>query len=337
LIGGGTLLGMVVQAVGLLPALRRVGFRYRWRGQFRELGLRELGRLGGWMFCYVAVSQVGLIVLTNLANSASAANGPGPLIYNNVFLLVMMAHGIIAVSIITALVPRMSAASADGRLGDFTNDVSRGTRTVAAILAPIAVCYTVLATPIAVTLFRYGAFTDENARSAGVVLFIGGAALVPFAISQLFTFAFYALPDTKTPALVNIPVVALRVAVQIGLFAVLTASTVAAGLMVGNAVSYVAAAVVFAVLLRRRVGPLGARRILTTFGKVLLAAVGSGVVGYVVLLVLPGDDSTNRLTAITELVVGGAAIGLSYLALAMLLKIREINDVVSLVRRRLGR
>jgi putative peptidoglycan lipid II flippase len=337
LIGGGTLLGMVVQAVGLAPALRKVGFRYRWRGQWRELGLRELGRLGGWMFCYVAVSQLGLIVLFNLAMTASDRKGPGPLIYNNVFLLVMMAHGIVAVSIITALVPRMSAAAADARWDDFTDDVSRGTRTIAAILAPIAVCYAVLATPVAVTLFRYGAFTAQNARDTGLVLFVGAAALVPFAVSQLFTFAFYALPDTKTPALVNIPVVALRVAVQVGLFAVLTASTVAAGLMVGNAVSYVAAAVVFAVLLRRQIGPLGARRILTTLGKVLLAAAGSGVVGYLVLLVLPGDDSTDRLTAITELVLGGAAIALSYLAFAMLLKIREINDVVALVRRRLGR
>jgi putative peptidoglycan lipid II flippase len=337
LIGGGTLLGMVVQAIGLAPALRKVGFRYRWRGHWRELGLRELWRLGGWMFCYVAVSQLGLIVLFNVAMTASDRNGPGPLIYNNVFLLVMTAHGIVAVSIITALVPRMSAAMAEGRLDDFTDNISRGIRTVASILAPIAVCYAVLATPIAVTLFRYGAFTTQNARDAGLVLFVGAAALVPFAISQLLTFAFYALPDTKTPALVNIPVVALRVAVQVGLFAVLTASTVAAGLMVGNAVSYVAAAVLFGVLLRQRIGPLGARRILTTLGKVLLAAVASGMVGYLVLLMLPGDHSTDRLIAITELVLGGAAIGLSYLAFAMLLKIREIKDVVALVRRRPGR
>jgi putative peptidoglycan lipid II flippase len=336
LIGGGTLLGMVVQAIGLLPALRKVGFRFKFRGQFRELGLRELARLGGWMFCYVAVSQLGLIVLFNLALNASGRDAPGPLIYNNVFLLVMMAHGIIAVSIITALIPRMSAAAADGRFDEFVDDVSRGTRTVAAVLAPIAVCYAVLATPISVTLFRYGAFTSENARDTGLVLLVGGVALVPFAISQLFTFAFYALPDTKTPALVNIPVVVLRVGVQLGLFAILSASTVAAGLMAGNAVSYVAAAVIFAVLLRRRIGPLGAARILMTFVKVLAASLGAAGVGLLVLLVLP-DDSTDRLTAIVQLVVGGAAIGLTYLGLAMLLRVREISDVVGLVRRRLGR
>ena len=87
------------------------------------------------------------------------------------------------------------------------------------MLAPIAVCYAVLAPPLAVTLFRYGAFTDENALPRSLVLLVAALALLPFAISQLFTFAFYALPDTRTPALINIPVVALRIGVQMVLFA----------------------------------------------------------------------------------------------------------------------
>ncbi|GIF71148.1 murein biosynthesis integral membrane protein MurJ [Asanoa siamensis] len=336
LVGGGTLLGIIVQVAGLIPALRKVGFHYRWRGQWRELGLRELARLGGWMFCYVAVSQLGLIVVFKLALAASAAGDPGPLIYNNVFLLVMTAHGIIAVSIITALLPRMSAAAAEGRFDDFADDVSRGTRTVTAVLAPIAVCYAVLAQPISVVLFRYGAFTEDNASDTSVVLVTGALALVPFAISQLYTFAFYALPDTRTPALVNIPVVALRVVVQVGLFLALSTSAVAAGLMFGNAVSYVAAAIVFAMLLRRRIGPIGAGRIMMTFGKVLVAALGSVLVGYLVLFLLPDGDSADRLIAITRLVVGGAVICLTYLALAMALRITEVTSVVGMVRRRLG-
>ncbi|MEV4621731.1 murein biosynthesis integral membrane protein MurJ [Asanoa sp. NPDC049573] len=336
LVGGGTLLGIIVQVAGLVPALRKVGFHYRWRGQWRELGLRELGQLGGWMFCYVAVSQLGLIVVVKLANAASAKGSAGPLIYNNVFLLVMTAHGIIAVSIITALLPRMSAAAAEGRFADFADDVSRGTRTVTAVLAPIAVCYAVLAYPISVVLFHYGAFTERNATDTGGVLFAGALALVPFAISQLFTFAFYALPDTRTPALVNIPVVGVRIAVQVGLYLVLSTSTVAAGLMFGNAVSYVAAAVVFAMLLRRRIGAMGARRIMMTFGKVAVAAAGAAVVGYVALRLLPNSDSADRMIALARLVVGGLVICLSYLALAMALRISEVTSVVGMVRRRLG-
>lgn len=337
LIGGGTLLGVAIQAAGLLPALRKVGFRWRWRFDFGALGLAELARLGGWMFCYVAVSQIGLFVVVNLLSRVSGNDRAGILIYNNVFLLLMMAHGIIAVSIITALMPRMSAAAADGRYADVAADLSRGTRMVTAVLAPIAVCYAVLASPISVVVFRYGAFSEQNATATSLVLLVAAIGLVPFAISQLFTFAFYALPDTRTPALINIPVVGLRVLVQIGLFAAFSPMFAASGMMIGNAVSYVAAAIFSAWLLRGRVGRIGLGRITATMGKVLVAALGAALVGLLVVNLLPGDATPDRSEAIIRLVIGGAVIGLTYLGLAMLLRIREITEVVGMVRSKLGR
>ncbi|MFI6129930.1 murein biosynthesis integral membrane protein MurJ [Micromonospora sp. NPDC051141] len=338
LIGGGTLLGVAVQTAGLLPALRKVGFRWRWRFDFRALGLAELARLGGWMFCYVGVNQLGLFVVVNLLTRAAGGNNAGLLIYNNVFLLLMMAHGIIAVSIITALMPRMSAAAAEGRFGDVTADLSRGTRMVSAVLAPIAVCYAVLAAPISVVVFRYGAFTGDNAVATSTVLLVAALGLVPFAVSQLFTFAFYALPDTRTPALINIPVVILRVLLQVGLFLIFSNTFAAAGMMLGNAVSYLAAAIISAMLLRPRVGRIGLGRITRTLGRVVVAALGAALVGLLVLAVLPGDPAKlSWFAAAVQLVVGGAAIGGTYLGLAMLLRIGEITEVVGMVRRRLGR
>ncbi|MET8911207.1 murein biosynthesis integral membrane protein MurJ [Micromonospora sp. NPDC004551] len=338
LVGGGALLGVAVQAAGLLPALRKVGFRWKLRFDFRELGLRELAQLGAWMFCYVAVNQLGLFVVVNLLTRAAGEDSAGLLIYNNVFLLLMMAHGIIAVSIITALMPRMSAAAADGRFHDVTADLSRGTRMVTAVLAPIAVCYAVLAGPISVVVFRYGAFTGDNAVATSTVLLVAAIGLVPFAISQLFTFAFYALPDTRTPALVNIPVVALRVLLQVGLYLAFSATFAAAGMMLGNAISYVAAAVVSALLLRPRVGRIGLGGIMRTMGRVVIAALGAALVGLLVVKVLPGDPAhLSWLAAAVQLVIGGAVIGVTYLGLAMALRIGEITEVVGMVRRRLGR
>ncbi|GIG89061.1 murein biosynthesis integral membrane protein MurJ [Plantactinospora endophytica] len=335
LLGGATLLGIVVQVVGLLPALRRVGFRWKWRFDFRALGLRELGRLGGWMFCYVAVNSLGLFVLFRLLNQVKGESA-GPAIYNNVFLLLMMAHGIISVSIITALMPRMSAAAADGRFGDMAADLSRTVRTVTAVLAPIAVCYAVLAEPIAVSLFDYGAARGD-AGAISPVLLVAALALIPFAVSQVFTFAFWALPDTRMPALINIPVVLLRILVQVVVFAAFSTSVLASGMMVGNAVSYVAAAVISAWLLRPRIGRIGFGAMFNTFGRVLVAALGATLVGLLVVTVLPGDALENRWLGFLEVAIGGTAIGASYLGLALLLRIREITDVVGMVRRRLGR
>jgi putative peptidoglycan lipid II flippase len=338
LIGGGTLLGVAVQTAGLLPALRKVGFRWKWRFDFRALGLRELGRLGGWMFCYVGVNQLGLFVVVNLLTRAAGGKNAGLLIYNNVFLLLMMAHGIIAVSIITALMPRMSGAAAEGRFRDVTADLSRGTRMVTAVLAPVAVCYAVLAGPISVVVFRYGAFNHDNAVATSTVLLVAAVGLVPFAISQLFTFAFYALPDTRTPALINIPVVALRVLLQVGLFLAFSAPFAAAGMMLGNAISYLAAAVISAMLLRPRVGRIGLGAIMRTLGRVVVAALGAALVGLLVVKLLPGDPAKlSWLAAAVQLVIGGAVIGGTYLGLATVLRIGEITEVVGMVRRRLGR
>jgi putative peptidoglycan lipid II flippase len=338
LIGGGTLLGIVVQTAGLWPALRRVRFRWRWRFGFADLGLRELGRLGAWMLCYVAVSQVGVVVLLFLLNRAAVGGrAAGVAIYNNVYLLMMMAHGIVAVSIITALLPRMSAAAADGRYADVAADVARGTRTATAVLAPVAAVYGVLALPIAVALFQRGNFTSLDAERTAPVLLVAGLALVPFSISQLYTFAYYAMTDTRTPALVNIPVVAVRIALQVGMFVAFSASFAASGMMIGNAVSYVVAAVVSAWLLRARCGLIGLRGITVTFAKVAVAATGAALAGFGVVRLLPGHADPGMWEAVLQVVVGGSVIGLSYLALALVLRVREIGDVLRLVRRRIGR
>jgi putative peptidoglycan lipid II flippase len=217
------------------------------------------------------------------------------------------------------------------------DDLSKGARMSAAVLAPIAVGYAVLALPIAVTLFRFGAFDLSMAQGMAPVLVFAGLALIPFSLSQLATFAFYAMPDTKTPALINIGVVALRVGVQVGVFVGVAASVAAAGMMLGNAVSYLAATVVTGWLLRRRLGPLGLRAVGASLGKILLAAGGAALAGALVVWLLPGGDAPTKLEALIQLVVGGAVLSLVYLGLAALLRIREINEVLSLVRRKLLR
>lgn len=336
LAGGGTLLGIVVQAAGLLPALRRVGFQFRWRADFSALRLAELGRLGGWMFCYVGVNQVSVVVMMTLLNRASAeADNPGLLIFNAVFLLMMMAHGIVAVSIIMALMPRLSAASADGHHQDMIDDLAKGARMMIAVLAPIAAAYAVLALPIAATLFQFGAFDRTAAQGMAPVLLVAGLALIPFSLGQLATFAFYAMPDTRTPALVNVGVVALRVGVQVGVFAALAASFAAAGMMLGNAISYVAAAVAMGWLLRRRLGPLGLRGVGVTLAKVLLAAGGAALTALLVVWLLPGGAEPSKLAAAGQLAGGGLALGLTYLGLAWLLRIGEVQEVLGLVGRKL--
>ncbi len=335
-LGGGFLLGILTQAFGLLPALRKTGFRFKWRTDFRQLGLRELGTVGGWMFCYVIVNQLALMVLFNLLNRGGDGDA-GPMIYNNVFLLLMMAHGIVAVSVITALLPRMSAAAIDGRAGEIANDLSQGIRMVTVLLAPIAVIYTVLALPISVALFQGFAFTPENSEASQNVLMVAGLTLVPMSVSQLFNFTYYSLQDTKTPALINLPVVALRLSVQLAWFATFAISATAMGMMVGNGVSFVLAALLSGMLLRRRIGRIGLKSITTTGIKVLVASLAAAAAGIGAMKLLTPDGTLGKGMAFVLVIVGGAVIGGVYLIAARLLRTREIEDVFGLIRRKIGR
>jgi putative peptidoglycan lipid II flippase len=145
------------------------------------------------------------------------------------------------------------------------------------------------------------------------------------------------MPDTKTPALINIPVVILRIGIDLLLFAVLAATAVAAGLMVGNAVSFVVAAVIGYALLRRRVGRLGLTQVLGTLIRLGIAGVIAAVPTLIVLLVMRAVWGDGKWASVAELLVGAVVLVAVYAAAALMLRVREVHDLVGMVRGRLGR
>jgi putative peptidoglycan lipid II flippase len=341
-LGVGTTLGIVVQAVGLLPALRRVGFRFRPRWDWRKLRLRELGQIASWMLGYVIVSQIALVIVLWISNKAGnrlvdGRHAPGPAVFNNAYLIFMMANGIVAVSIMTALMPRMSAAAADHRWPDLARHLSFGTRLSAVILVPTSVAYVVLGRQLSVTLFGHGAYAGAPAIDTGWVIAAAGFGLVPFAISQLQLFAFYAMPDTRTPALLNIPVAGLRIVVDLIFLAVLPVLWVDAGLMIGNAVSFLLSAAAGYWLLRRRVGGVELLAVLSTLGRLTAAAIIAAVPTLLISLILEHYLGLGHVGSLVGLVVGGLVLVVVYLAAAVGLRVREVNDVWGMVRTRLGR
>jgi putative peptidoglycan lipid II flippase len=240
--------------------------------------------------------------------------------------------------VMTALLPKMSAAAAEGRHAEVSADLSRGIRLTAAALAPIAVVYGVLGAPIAVTLFQGGAYGNDAALATGTVLVVAAFAVLPLSISYLCTYAFYSLQGNKTVALINLPVVAVRIGAYVVLAAVLDKSLSAAGMTAGNAISYVISAVISLAVLRGRIGRLNLGKVAAALAKVLVAAAVAAVLGLLAVHMLPGAGSPDgRGQALLQLLVGGAVILVAYLATAALLRVHEINQVVGMVRRKLGR
>nr|WP_221380587.1 murein biosynthesis integral membrane protein MurJ [Actinoplanes polyasparticus] len=336
--GGGMLLGMVAQAVGLLPALRKVGFSWKWRWDPRSLGLGEIGRLAGWMLCYVAANQIAVFVVVRILNRVAGEGSASVLAFNNVFLLVTMAHGIIGVSVMTALLPKMSAAAAEGRYAEVSADLSRAIRLVTVALAPIAVVYGVLGVPISVVLFQGGAFDNGDALATGTVLVVAAFAVIPLSISYLCTYTFYSLQGNRTAALINLPVVAVRIGAYFVLAEVLKASLSAAGMTAANAISYAVSALISLAVLRRRIGRLNLGSVAVALFKVVIAAAVAAGLGLLVVHLLPGAGApSGRGEAILQLIAGGAVILVAYLGAALVLRVSEVSQVIGMVRRKLGR
>jgi putative peptidoglycan lipid II flippase len=337
-LGIGTTLGIVAQAAGLVPPLRKVGFRWRWRWDFRALHLRELARISGWMIGYVLVSQIGVVATIKIAKvAADRAGAPGPAIYLYAYLVFMLAHGVVAVSILTALMPRMSAAAAEGRYADVVDQLSLGTRLSAVILVPGTAAYLVLGRPLGVVLFQYGQYTQQQALDTGVVIAVAGLGLVPFAISQLQLGVFYAMPDTRTPAIINVPVVAVRILTQVLTLVILPLSAVAAGLMGGNTISYVVATALGYWLLRRRLGRLGLRAVGGTLLRLTAAAVVGAVPAALAVWGLHGALGDGHVASFTQVVVGGLILAAGYVGAAVVLRVTEVTELGGMLRRRLGR
>jgi putative peptidoglycan lipid II flippase len=129
----------------------------------------------------------------------------------------------------------------------------------------------------------------------------------------------------------------IRVGVQLGLFFLLADSLSAAGLTAGNGISYLASAIISLAVLRRRIGYLGLRSVAISLAKVLLAAAAAAALGLLVVHLLPGGGTPDKLAAIMQLVVGATVILLTYVGAAALLRVPEVGQVIGMVRRRIGR
>lgn len=338
-LGVGTTLGIVAQTLALWPALRRVGFAWRPRTDFRHAGLGEARTLAAWIVGYVVVSQLAVVVITNLAAAAGRRGGPGMAIYNNAYLLFMLPHGIVAVSVITALLPRMSRAAVDGRHRAIAADLALGTRLSGAVLLPVGALLLVLGAPLATLVFAHGQTDTAQGRATGVAVAVSALGLFPFAVSQLQVFVFYALRDARTPVLVNVVAVAVRIGFDLLAYRLVPAADVVAAMMLGNSVSYVVAAALGYWLLHRRIGTLGLPAVLRSAGRLAAASVPAALAAGALVagaVRLGGPLAAGSVGYLGQVAAGGLVGGLVFLLAARLLGAPEPAEIAGQLGGQLG-
>jgi putative peptidoglycan lipid II flippase len=341
-LGIGTTLGIAIQALVLFPVVRRTGVRLRPRFDFRGTGLGRSGRLASWSLLFVIVNQLGYLGIVNVATAAAAraANegldvGVGYTPYANAYLIFLLPHAIIAVSLVTALLPRMSRAAVNGESEAVVRDARLGLEMLSVTLIPAALLMTLLA-PLITTLL-YAAADVRDARQIGWILMGFALGLLPFSAQHLLLRVFYAYEDTRTPLVINIVINAVLVIGALAALATLPARWVTTGMGATYAVAYLLGMIVTARLLRRRIGPIVDRTVIRTVIQSLVAAVVALVptAGIAALLVWQAG-SAAAASALTLAITGPVMLAI-YLGLVTRMRVTGVNDLWVLVRERLHR
>jgi murein biosynthesis integral membrane protein MurJ len=335
LLGLGTTAGVVAMTMVQWPFLRRLGFRYRPVWDLRDPTIRKMAGLSAYTIGYVVTTQLGYWIVPVLAYRVDG----GPTAYNTAFIFFQLPHGVFAVSVMTALLPRMSEHALAKDWAAFRAEVSRGVRLTTVVLLPAAVGYFVLAGPIVQLLLVHGVVkegsTSQELLTHVLMVFVIG--LLPFSAMQLLQRAFYALQDTRTVFNLNVVAVAANVAVGVTLFLLLPTPWKVPGLAAGRAANYVLGSLLMLVALRRRVGRLDGRRVLSAVSRMLVASLVMGVVAAAVAATVSGQLGTG-LAADFLAVTGAILAGLvTYVLAARLLKIEELRMLAGILGRRRAR
>jgi len=340
-LGIGTNLGVFAQVAVLLIALRRqhVSLRPLWGIDQR---LKRFGAMAAAMVLYVLISQLGLVVGNQIASTAAAS---GPAIYNYTWLVLMLPFGIIGVTVLTVVTPRLSRNAAANDTKAVLADLSLATRLTLITLIPIAAFMTVGGPAIGSALFAYGHFGGVDAGYLGDAIALSAFTLIPYGLVLLQLRVFYAREQPWTPIVIILVITAVKVVGSV-LAPHLTSDPrlVAGFLGLANGIGFLTGAIVGYILLRHTLRPAGGHLVGVHEVRTILVTIAASLLGGLVAHV------ADRLLGLRELTAHGGAAGslLRLLALATIMlpimatvmvraQVPEAQAALGAVRRRIGR
>ncbi|MEY9870828.1 putative peptidoglycan lipid II flippase [Streptacidiphilus sp. MAP12-33] len=332
LLGIGTLLGLVVQSLAMFPYLRHAGLRFRPRFDWRGHGLGHAAKLAKWTFLFVLANQAGFLVVTQLATAAGGAAGvagKGLAAYQNALLIWQLPQAVITVSIMSAVLPRISRAAADDDATSVRDDLSYGLRTSAVAIIPGAFAFLALGPAIGAAIY--------NEVSVGYMVSAFALGLIPYSAQYVLLRGFYAYEDTRTPFYNTVWVAATQALLSAICYVVLPATWAVTGMAFVYGAAYVVGLMVAVPRLRRRIGDLDGDRIKRTYTKLIGANVLPAVVGAGLSFAVLGALGGGRVGGIAAVVVGGVVQMGLFLVVAKRMRIDELNSLLGMVRAKIGR
>ncbi|MDA8441617.1 MAG: murein biosynthesis integral membrane protein MurJ [Peptococcaceae bacterium] len=330
----GFAVGVVIGAMGnfliQIPALRKVGFRYTFTLNFRHPGVKRIAVLAFPIILSFALGQIPVVVYQNLASALP----PGSLSsFMYAYRLQQLPIGIFAYSVGLAVFPTLTEAISLNRWQLFRDSFSLALRSIMFITIPISVIMMVLAKPLIGVVFQHGLFTykDTLATVPSLVFFAFG--IVEQSASVVLPRTFYALQDTWTPVLLS----GITLVVNIVLMNLLVKPFAQGGLALAISISGIVNMLLLLYFLRRKIGLIDGRRIVTSLSKILLASVLMGGTVWLVYRLTSIFAGVNFLGSLINLVIGSLVGALVFLVLAVILRMPELKFVLQIARRRMAK
>ncbi|MFJ7151148.1 murein biosynthesis integral membrane protein MurJ [Streptomyces sp. NPDC100445] len=339
LLGIGVLLGLVVQALAMIPYLRETGFRVRLRFDWRGHGLGKAAMLAKWTVLFVLANQAGAMVVTQLSTAAgkdSGIKGAGFAAYANAQLIWGLPQAIITVSLMAALLPRISRSAAEGDVGAVREDISQGLRTTAVAIVPIAFGFLSLGIPMCTLIF--GSAGTSAAVNMGYMLMAFGLGLIPYSVQYVVLRAFYAYEDTRTPFYNTVIVAAVNATASALCYFLLPPRWAVAGMAAAYGLAYaIGVGIAWRRLRKRLGGDLDGARVLRTYARLGIASLPAALLSGAACYGIGRTLGQGVVGSFAALLAGGVVLLGVFFVAARRMRIEELNSLVGMVRGRLGR
>lgn len=277
ILGWGTTLSVVVQALVLIPVIRRLGITLKPRWGLGGLG-KSFG-LAGWTLLYVLISQLGYLVTVNVATSAAVrsaklgiSRGVGFTPYTYAYFVMLLPYSIVTISIITAILPHMSRLALAKERDEVREQLIRAIKLVGVITIPSSVAFLMFGPLITQVIFVGIPVSDS--QYIGYVLSALSLGLVAFSLNLILIRGFNAFEDTRTPVISNLIINLLSVALSYLFLHFLKVQWVTIGLGIAFSISQVVGLLITLSLLKKHTGPLSIMSFFGQHSRLFAAAFG---------------------------------------------------------------
>ena len=330
LLGIGTTIGIAIQALILIPTIASSGLKLRFRTDWRGVGLDKAIRLASWMFLFVLISQLGFLVTVNLATragvAAGVAYGVGYTPYANAYLILLLPHSIVTISIVTALLPRLSNFALDKKLDEVRHLISTALRYVGIVTVPASFFFLLFGERVAEALF-FG-ISEDSAIYIGRLLSAMALGLIPLSINLVFIRGLNAFENTKYQVLSNLVINIVAVVLSLVAYVNMEARSVTLGLALAFTASYWFGIIVTYFLLKRFTGSLKIAAIALFYLRVMLAA------AIAVVCVAFVADRLALVGNFADLIGVLISTSLIYILVARAMRIEEVGQTIKVLLRR---